>query len=118
MLDDVKHACRRLRSRPAMMIAAAAMLGLGIGLTTAMFTVVDALILRPVPFRDADRLTRVMMFTKNGGRNAVAPAVLEAWRRTPAFQAAAGVTTGTSIVDTGAGPLVRASASSRVNRPS
>ena len=55
MLDDFRHAYRRLRSRPALMLAAAAMLALGIGLTTAMFTIVDALILRPVPFTDADR---------------------------------------------------------------
>jgi predicted permease len=92
------------------MLAAAAMLALGIGLTTAMFTVVDALILRPVPFRDAARLTRVMMFTKNGGRNSVGPAVLEGWRKSPAFEAAEGATTGKSIVETGVGPLVRASA--------
>jgi putative ABC transport system permease protein len=37
-------------------LAAIGMLGLGVGITTAMFTIVDALLLRPVPFRDADRL--------------------------------------------------------------
>src|SRR6185369_788363 len=84
MLDDLRHAYRRLRSRPALMLAAAAMLALGIGLTTDIFTVVDALVLRPVPFRDADRLTRVAMFDTHGGRGTVAPAVLEAWRRSPA----------------------------------
>ena len=110
MLDDLRHAYRRLRSRPALMLAAAAMLALGVGLTTAMFTVVDALILRPVPFTDADRLTRVAMFTKNGGRTVVARTVLEAWRGIRAFDAAEGATTGTSIVESGAGPLVRASA--------
>jgi predicted permease len=110
MLDDLRHAYRRLRSRPALMLAAAAMLALGIGLTTAMFTVVDALVLRPVPFRDAGRLTSVAMFDKHGGRYAVAQAVLEAWRRSPAFEAAEGATTGKSIVETGTGPVVRASA--------
>ena len=59
MRDDLKHGLMRLRSRPGLMLAAALMLGLGIGLTTAMFTVVDALVLRPVPFHDAARLTRV-----------------------------------------------------------
>jgi putative ABC transport system permease protein len=110
MLDDLRHAYRRLRSRPALMLAAAAMLALGIGLTTAMFTVVDALILRPVPFTDAGRLTRVAMFDKHGGRGTVARAVLEAWRGSPAFDAAEGLTTGKSIVEAGAGPVVRASA--------
>ena len=54
-VQDVRHAARRLRSRPVTSLAAIGMLGLGIGITTAMFTIVDALLLRPVPFRDADR---------------------------------------------------------------
>jgi hypothetical protein len=54
-VDDLQHAYRRLRSRPAMMLAAASMLALGVGLTTGMFTVIDALMLRPAPFRDPDR---------------------------------------------------------------
>src|SRR5258708_7297918 len=108
--DDARHAYRRLRSRPAMIFTAAAMLALGIGLTTAMFTVVDALILRPVPFRDAGRLEGVWMRTAHGGRGAVSPAVLDAWRRSPAFASAEGATTAVSIVETGTGPVVKASA--------
>ena len=104
MLDDLRHALRRLRSRPALILAAAAMLGLGIGLTTAMFTLVDALVLRPVPFRDAERLTSVMMLSSHTGRQTVSPAVLDAWRRSPAFAAAEGATTGVSIVETGSRP--------------
>ena len=92
------------------MVAAAVMLGLGIGLTTAMFTVVDALILRPVPFRDPDRLASVAMMNSRGGRLAVAPAVLDAWRTSPAFEAAEGTSPGNSIIETGLGPIVRASA--------
>src|SRR5258708_11492581 len=108
--DDARHAYRRLRSRPAMIFTAAAMLALGIGLTTAMFTVVDALILRPVPFRDAGRLEGVWMRAAHGGRGAVSPAVLDAWRRSPAFASAEGATTAVSIVETGTGPVVKASA--------
>lgn len=109
-IDDVRHAWRRLRSRPGVMLAAAVMLGLGIGLTTAMFTVVDALILRPVPFRDPDRLANLAMMNNRGGRLAVAPAVLDAWRASPAFASAEGTSPGTSIIETGLGPIVRASA--------
>ena len=92
------------------MVAAAVMLGLGIGLTTAMFTVVDALILRPVPFRDPDRLANLAMMNSRGGRLAVAPAVLDAWRASPAFAAAEGTSPGNAIIETGLGPIVRASA--------
>jgi putative ABC transport system permease protein len=110
LVDDLKHGYRRFRSRPAMMLAAATMLALGIGLTTAMFTVVDALILRPVPFRDAERLAQVWLRTKNGGRSTVAPAVFGAWRGSPAFAAVEGAVPGVSVVETPSGPIVRASA--------
>jgi predicted permease len=110
LIDDVRHAFRRLRSRPGVMLSAAVMLGLGIGLTTAMFTVVDALILRPVPFRDPDRLANLAMMNNRGGRVAVAADVLQAWRDSPAFVAAEGTSPGTSIIETGLGPIVRPSA--------
>jgi predicted permease len=110
LTDDIRHAVRRLRSRPAVMLAAVIMLGLGIGLTTAMFTVVDALVLRPVPFRDPERLANVAMMNNRGGRLAVAPDVLRAWRDSPAFAAAEGTSPRTSILETGLGPIVRASA--------
>jgi len=101
---------RRLRARPGLTLAVVAMLGLAIGLTTATFTVADALVWTPVPFRDPGRLTRIAMFDTHGGRTDVAPAVLAAWRRTPAFEAAEGAATATSIVETGRGPIVAASA--------
>ncbi|HEU4890460.1 MAG TPA: hypothetical protein VFT47_02855 [Vicinamibacterales bacterium] len=80
--------------------AAAVMLGLGIGLSTAMFTVVDALMLRPVPFRDPDRLANVAMMNSRGGRLAVAPAVLDGWRASPAFEAVEGTSPGNAIIET------------------
>lgn len=110
LIDDVRHAFRRLRARPGVMLSAAMMLGLAIGLTTAMFTVVDALILRPVPFRDPDRLANLAMMNDRGGRMAVAPAVLDAWRASPAFASAEGTSPGKAIIETGLGPIVRASA--------
>jgi putative ABC transport system permease protein len=86
------------------------MLGLAIGITTAMFTVVDALILRPVPFRDPERLAQMYMGTDRGGRTVVAPAVLSAWRASPAFEAAEGANPGLSLLETDAGITTRPSA--------
>ena len=86
------------------------MLGLAIGITTAMFTVVDALILRPVPFRDPERLAQMYMGTDRGGRTVVAPAVLNAWRTSPAFEAAESANPSLSLVETGAGITTRPSA--------
>ena len=99
--DDLFHALRRLRSRPTVMVMGAAMLALGIGLTTAMFTLVDALVLRPAPFRDIERLTGLDMFTqmKDGasGRTVFLPATIAGWRSSPAFDAVEGASTTTSL---------------------
>jgi hypothetical protein len=53
--DDVRQAARRIRSKPATVIGAATMLALAIALTTAMFTLADVLLLRPMQF-DSDTL--------------------------------------------------------------
>lgn len=54
--QDVRFATRMMVRRPALTIAAVLMLALGIGATTAIFSVVDAALLRPLPFEDPDRL--------------------------------------------------------------
>jgi predicted permease len=75
------------------------MLALGIGVTTAMFTVIDALILRPVPFTDPDQLAFVYMGSDRGGRLAVDPAVLRAWQATPAFAGAEAAVPETALIE-------------------
>ena len=57
--QDARDAARTLGRRPSGAATAVAMLGLGIGITTAMFTIVDALIIRPVPFHEPDQLAFV-----------------------------------------------------------
>lgn len=80
LIDDVRHAWRRLRARPGQSIVCAGLVALGIGLSTAMFSVVDALLLQPAPFRDPDRLILQGLFRPE-------PAVMEAWRSTGMFEA-------------------------------
>src|SRR5215831_7435599 len=55
-LQDLRYALRGLRRAPTFAVVAIATLGLGIGATTAVFTVVDRVLLRPLPFRDPGRL--------------------------------------------------------------
>ena len=59
MRDDLKAALRSLRSSAAFTSAALIILTLGIGATTAIFSVVDAVVLRGLPFDEHDRLVAV-----------------------------------------------------------
>jgi putative ABC transport system permease protein len=56
LLNDIRYAVRTLLRTPAMTITALITLALGIGANTALFSVADAVLLRPLPFADADRL--------------------------------------------------------------
>jgi putative ABC transport system permease protein len=66
LLRDVRHAWRLLRRQPAFTVVAILTLALGIGTTTAVFTVVNGVLLRPLPYRDPSRL--VMLFYGHQGR--------------------------------------------------
>ena len=57
--QDVRHAVRGFRREPGFALIAVLMLALGIGANTAVFSVVNPLLLRPLPFPDADRLVWV-----------------------------------------------------------
>ncbi len=56
LLRDVRYSLRILIKEPGFALLAILTLGLGIGATTAIFTVVDSVLLRPLPYKDSDRL--------------------------------------------------------------
>ena len=58
-MSEFRYALRGLRARPSFSVTAILTLAIGIGLTTTMFSVVDGIVLRPLPFPNADRLVTV-----------------------------------------------------------
>src|SRR5688500_13037371 len=77
---DLQSAMRTLRHAPGFALAAVLTLALGIGATTAMFSVVDAALLRPLPYLDPDRLVAVFETMPGNDRRHVAPANFFDWR--------------------------------------
>jgi predicted permease len=70
LIRDLRHALRRLVSTPGFTIVATVTLALGIGANVAIFTVVHAVLIRPLPFPNPDRLVRIAADAKaTGGRN-------------------------------------------------
>src|SRR5580698_2069033 len=61
LLQDLRYGSRTLRKNPAFTVVAVLALALGIGANTAMFSVAYGILLRPLPYADADRVAVVYM---------------------------------------------------------
>ena len=84
------RAFRALRARPGFTIVTVATLALGFGVNAAVFSLTRTVLLRPLPYRDADRLVQIneANAARNIESNALAPANYVAWReRVDAFEA-------------------------------
>ncbi|HSR51178.1 MAG TPA: ADOP family duplicated permease [Acidobacteriota bacterium] len=79
---DVRYAFRLIRRHPGFALAAAGVLALGIGAATAAFAAVDAVLLRPLPYKDSQRLVAVFEAEESQGRdrNPTSPANFDSWR--------------------------------------
>jgi putative ABC transport system permease protein len=86
LAGDLLYAVRVLRADRAFTVIAALTLALGIGTTAALFSIVDAVLLRPLPFRDADRLVRLISLRPNGDPGGISYPDFLDWRaRSRAF---------------------------------
>jgi len=79
-LKDLKHSFRMFLRSPSFTITAVAALALGIGATTAIFSLVNTVLLKPIPFPDPDRLVMLMNTSPQGSGSAGSPAKFQHWR--------------------------------------
>ena len=91
MLQDIRYAARKLARTPAFTAIAAFTLALAIGATTAIFSVIDGVLLKPLPFRDAERVVRVT--NMRGGNRMVSstPDFLDFRKESKSFSSLAGI---------------------------
>jgi putative ABC transport system permease protein len=82
MLQDLRFALRIFRKRPGFTLAVVLALGLGIGAASAMFSVINGVLLRPLPFPRSERLVNVWEtnLKRNFPKFVVAPANYYDWR--------------------------------------
>jgi predicted permease len=104
ILYDLRYALRQLRRAPGFAIIAIATLALSIGTATAVFSVIDATIIRPLPFNDPDLIVRVQTYSPQGyGQPASWPEYLD-WRHgNQSLSALAGYQAGSGNLESASG---------------
>jgi predicted permease len=116
MFTDIRHAFRRLRKAPGFTITAVLTLAIAIGGVTAVFSIVEAVLLRPLPFQDSARLVRLHEGIANNFEGDLpAPDVIQFARDNRTFSAVGGFAA-TAFELTGAGEPFHARAE-RITAP-
>jgi putative ABC transport system permease protein len=81
MQQDIRYAIRALRRSPGFTAIGITVLALGIGATSAIFSFVDGVLLRPLPYRDPDRIVLLWEKPPGGGRNVISTDNVVDWQR-------------------------------------
>ena len=104
MIKDIRYAIRTLLKRPGFMVIALATLALGIGATTAMFTVVNSVLLRPLQFPEPDRIVVLEGINPPKGikvSSVSVPDVVDWQQQSQSFEQIAGFFTWSAFLATG-----------------
>src|SRR5262245_19349673 len=86
LLKDIKHSLRMFWQSKTFTITAIAALALGVGTNTAIFSIVNTVLLKPVPFPDPDRLVMFMNTSPGGQGPGASPAKFQHWKAQPTVQ--------------------------------
>ncbi len=106
-VQDIRYACRTLARTPAFAAVAILTLALGVGGNTAIFSFVDGVLLKPLPYRDADRIVRVLEKPPRGDRNGISTLNFLDWQKdNTVFEFMAAQTGGPATL-TGSGDAVQ-----------
>ena len=81
LLQDLRYACRTLLKSPGFALVAIATLALALGANTAIFSFVNAVLLKPLPYPDADRIVRVLEAPPGNGRNGISTLNFLDWQK-------------------------------------
>lgn len=116
LLQDIRYALRTLAKQPAFALVAVGTLALGIGANTAIFSVVNTVLLRPLPYPDPDRLVAVWEAVPKSAsfKNVSAPGnVVDLQNETQSFESLAAYARVEAILtgQTGPEPIVGLSVS-------
>jgi putative ABC transport system permease protein len=107
MRHDLRDAVRALWRSPAYTVTAIAVLALGIGATSSIFSFVDGVLLRPLPYANPERIVMVWEKPPNGLRNGVATANFLDWRNENDVFETMSAVTGSMMTLSGAGETKR-----------
>src|SRR5947209_10186425 len=105
LFQDIRYALRQLRKSPGFTAVAILTLALGIGATTAIFSVVYGVLLRPLPYADPNRIVGVFEIEPNGRHNRLADPNFDDFRdQSHSFHAIAKYSAYTAAVSGGSQP--------------
>ena len=106
IIKDIRYGIRGLSKRPGFTVVAVLTLALGVGANSAIFSVLNAVLLRPLPYLDPDRIVRIDETEGKGGMGVSPPNLLDFQQQNHTFESIAGYTGG-SLILTGAGEPLR-----------